>query len=804
MLKSLQDPVQAHSAEDITIALETIHQHLYEKHHLDRVVHALYLHPDGGIGLTKHELPKPNSGTNVFTNRIRVQFPRPAELPRAIKETKESAEDLSLLYLLLMEPLLRYRLCMTAHLLEAAFAVTNGCWDDSECPRQLSSDEMAFVMQRLQYTFLELFNEPVTQASLRRFFTIVYEWTVDQITRPQPKSDEEVGPAFPKIVKEIFPCCDIIFREYCNIVETGRHDLTFNSEVHMLFKFVMLSLKHSRFTSASDWMSEGQNVIENLQQTLKNGRYRGPAQRLFRNVVSMTDHLWEGGSSTDTSLAIEKCLHTVIVKTLRSADHASAPGVGVDVGGAWDVMDDFERLLRVANNGVEVLPLPCITWTRSHSEICLDGTLVQFSHLLPSHIHMNSTMEFDRHENKLCRQWHLHISGLELEADRVPYYYITKSRTRRHLTDVGELSLSIPPESLDIDIKFILHPPEIRHGATAALHRLQDQPSKSHPTALVPNVPEQESTRRQSALSRTSINGQSQPRALSERRRSEHSIQAVELARTGARTGVRIGQEITRLVAEDARTAFTVISQVLYPNRRNSRGLNLPTHRVEQTRSQWMPSEDRIFWGRRSRHQFFQSVSPASLRDYHRDFRDDIEERERERQNVSSPPRPEGVATGSQYGSEYGFSGSDRSPTFVDMKECKIRLRKVNVKVHETKRPILHTLMHAILVYQLRKALEQTLRQAVVEVVSAINRGVEEVMEFSHEELHSRHSAVGGGQERQAGVERAREDQTRSSRSVPQQHPQEQQRFPSPQRQMEVAKQDTGIFAAFPLFSTVI
>ncbi|KAI8599550.1 hypothetical protein EDD21DRAFT_379530 [Dissophora ornata] len=267
---------------------------------------------------------------------------------------------------------------------------------------------MSYVLQKLHDLFIELFQWPVAQASLRRFLSHVYEWTVTQ-TMSATKDDNEEEPEFPDIVKEIFPSHDLIFQEYRNIIETGGQDQAFMVECHMLFKFVMLSLKQPKFTSAPDWTTEGRTVIENLQKTLGTGRYRGPAQRLLRIIVSATDQLWEGGSLTDTSLAIEKCLHTVILKSLRGSDSTSDLGIDVGMAGAWDVMDDFERLVRTASNNVAPLLLPSIVWTRNNSEVCLDGVVVQFPHLLPNHVQLNSTMEFDKQKNKHYRQWHLEM-----------------------------------------------------------------------------------------------------------------------------------------------------------------------------------------------------------------------------------------------------------------------------------------------------------------------------------------------------------------------------------------------------------
>lgn len=332
---------------------------------------------------------------------IGVIFPRPSELAAAIKSIRESDHDLSLLLLVLTEPLLRFRLCAIAHLMEAAFAPIEDIWD-GEHPRVLFNHEMDFVMKKLQDFFSDLFQQPTAQTSLRCFFTNVHEWTMQCLTVQD--DDESVAPQFPNVVKEIFPCYRSIYHEYRNILTCGKTDKILRSQVHQLFKFVMLSLKEPRFTSASDWTTEGRRAFQELQKTLSGVSYRGPARRLFRTVVGMTEQLWEGGEATDTSLAIEKCLTNVIRMSLSSDLEVDQ---GIDAAGSWDIMQDFQRLIRAADDNIGPIHLPSITWTRGNSEICLDSMVIQFPRLMTNNIKLDSKMDFDESTRRWRRQWHL-------------------------------------------------------------------------------------------------------------------------------------------------------------------------------------------------------------------------------------------------------------------------------------------------------------------------------------------------------------------------------------------------------------
>jgi hypothetical protein len=70
---------------------------------------------------------------------------------------------------------------------------------------------------------------------------------------------------------------------------------------------------------------------------------------------------------------------------------------------------------------------------------------------------------------------------------------------------------------------------------------------------------------------------------------------------------------------------------------------------------------------------------------------------------------------------------------FVELKECRINLRRLNVDVLETQHPILQMVSHPIMVRKLRKTIERTLHEMLEEMVNTVNTGVEQIMELTRE-----------------------------------------------------------------------
>ncbi|KAI1305409.1 hypothetical protein EDD11_005001 [Mortierella claussenii] len=719
-----QDGLSASASfKDLEDSFRVIYRHLHEKHYLDRIVHALYVYPNGRIGASKRgEITSQQASTITFKLRY------------GIKQACESPQDLSLLLILLTEPVLRFRLCAITHLLEVAMCITND-FGGAEQPRLLASEELVYVLEKLRDIFTELFQQPLAQASLRRFLTILAEWSAGRMGM-KTADEDETEPEFPAIVKDIFPCYSLLFLEYRNLLDTGKGDNALLAETRLLFKFMMLSLRSKAFLEASDWTSEGRAIIFKLRDTLRMSEYRGPAQRLIRNLVSMTHQLWEGGGTTDTSLAIEHILATVIQKSVRGASNAEG-SQGVNSGlDEWNVMAGFERLVRAASAHSVPIPLPSIAWRRENSELCLDAMVIHFPHLMPSNIKLNSSVEFDRQANQMRRHWHLRIFGLEMEARKVPFYYVTNTRSRRHLVDVGELSFSVPLNSLEIDLKFTLTPPNL-----SALRRSQERHAGKHPIAsvaqasLAGNGGLRQGAVRDTPVERSSAADGRTSDFQDSKRRLEPLVRVAEAGQTIARTSAQLGQRVTREVVQDARSTTRVISGILYPHQTRrgrpsvSGGPYRALYSAEETLSDHVPSIERGTW-RCPRRQLIYGAG----RLYRKMAEGDNEhEGNTEADLTALHPAP-------LYGIRADEDGEGRERhLLLDIKECTVRLRQVNMKVHETKHPLLQTFAHAVVVRRLRKAIERATHQAIMDIIMAINDGAEEIMQFSKDELKNRH-----------------------------------------------------------------
>ncbi|KAF9913954.1 hypothetical protein BX616_009259 [Lobosporangium transversale] len=705
------------NSEGLNYALRAIYIHLYQKHYLDRLTHALYTCKGNSLSKAQHEMTKEERDDIAFTRMIRVAFPHQTELQQIIRQVRSSPTDLSLMLTFLTDPMLRFRICIIAHLLEAAVSITDDSWYGVH-PRSLGEEEMNYVMEKLRDLFRELFQQPLAQTSLRRFLTAVLEWSEK---RSMNDTDQESGnPDLPEIVKRVIPCHDILSIEYRNLVDASKRDEGLISVAKRLYKFMMLSLRNKAFVDAPDWPTEGRIVIDNLRVRLRMARYHGPSQRLIRNLVSMVHQFWESGGATDTSLAIKRTIATAIRKAVRSSGIDSGGNIGVSLGG-WDVMSEIERLIRMIGKDIASIPLPSL----------------------------------------LC-------SGLEVETNRVAYYSITKTSFHKRLADVGEISFIIPPDSLDIDLKFTLALPEIQRMATSAY------PTTSKGTNNASTISSGITSSQRTMIS-VSTADQRALNAQLGRGSSEPVLRTFETGRATARTDTQTRGEAVQGVANDAKTVTQTIKDILYPNQVSCGRLRTIARSSYRAFSQpdrvginWGLSNDHVAWARQQRAQSTgDRASPVAVQ-----------------QPLVMP--------------EYIFTpapGSDRENEreryqLMRVRECNVHLHQLHSQIHETKNPLLHTLAHGIVVRQLRKAFEQAVCEAIFKLVDVINAGVEEIIQVSEEEIKNLHNTPTNMVPGHSGATQIFQDNEQQS----------SHRYLSPQHQPASTK-DTPIFAAMPLMS---
>ncbi|KAG0379913.1 hypothetical protein BGX24_011077 [Mortierella sp. AD032] len=735
---------------------QMVYRHLHEKHYLDRLVHAFYHRPTRSQQLSSSPV---DLGRIAFHNKVRVVYPRPSEIGQAVDQVNalsaqsalSAQEPVPLLFFLLTSPELRFRLCMIAHLIEVAFDIGNGTWN-GESPRHLPREEADYALIKLQDLFKELYQQPEEQASLRRLLTILHDWVskdsdIDDVEDTESDQDQDQGEgpiseepklSIPHIVKEFFPCWNPILQEIQNIKISAIGDVNFQREVATIFRFLFLSLKERNLAFANDWVDEARQVLGPIQDALSSGKYRGPAQRLMREIVCMADQLWEGGGATDTSLAVEKCLTILIQKSLQGSAGLPDSGAGVGSNVGWDVMRDFEMLIQAASRGIAPIPLPSIVWKQSGSEVIMDAAVLEFPHLMPSNIHLNTTTAYDRQTNN---------SGLEVEAKKVAYSYTSKSLLGGNMMDEGEFDMVVPPNSLDIELTFVLTPPIVRRGTVSALRSSIDYVGRRHPiasaarenlfTTSLESQNNQLTRRRSRSTSRNRLGGGLGP-MVSPPRSVRFSDTASDVGRAAARTGVRFRQQVQETATEDFWSATgEIVSRFLYPNRMYTPS---PTRQQQQqqsiARSESGPVGRMVTdgWMTLGRPRRRLSIGSATI----------------------NPVGPIPVAGESRTTAAVAHSTPGTAPPvssetpayydlvvepvgmahrkFVELKQCRIDLRRLNVNVLETQHPILQMFFHPIMVRRLRKAVERTLREMMMELVNTINTGVEQIMEVAREQ----------------------------------------------------------------------
>ncbi|KAF9438896.1 hypothetical protein BGZ76_003256 [Entomortierella beljakovae] len=624
-------------------AVKLISQHLHEKHYLDRISHSFYIRADSAVGTSmKLGTGRSSVSPRAFDNMVRVLFPSPAELSDAVSQAFGNTQNPSLVSILLTVPTFRFRLCAIARLFEAALSFPIGTWE-GEHPRDLSSDEKIYVIKKLQGHFRDLFQQTSIQNCIASFLSSLSVWSNFSL---KVDDTEQGNLGLPEIVKKIFPCIDLIIQELRNILEAGKDDNALKFEVESLLGFIADSLKIRSYTESTVWGFRCLKLLEDLQLTLSKAKYRGPAQRLFRNIVSSTDQLWEGGGATEMGLAMEKILSGCIQKSLRKHDTMRGQDAGARTEGGWDLMDDFERLIQMATQNIAPVPLPSIVWKRKSLELCIDSMVIQFPNIMPDNIHLNSTMEFDKHSKKPCRQWSLKILGVEVEAKATPYYLTIDTPISGRIVDIGEFSFSIPANDLEIEVVVVPTNFETPYTFNTTTPSDPISPQNTNPPPY--NTDDNELHNRKAR----DDNMACEAVAIV----PKNDIHRSHTAKYGSNGNI-----------EEAQLSINVQERSVYQ------------------KSNGIKSGD-VQNGSRKKRLFSSSAENA-------------------------PPKKNSLIK-----------------SYIELKNCSVRLRNLEVSVHSTKHPVLHNLVHRIIVRQVRLALEESMKQSIIDMVKTINSGIDGVM----------------------------------------------------------------------------
>ncbi|KAG0032838.1 hypothetical protein BGZ81_010000 [Podila clonocystis] len=682
-LDALSGSAEPSIEKRLSITFKTIYQHLNEEHYIDRLVNALYTKSH------KRAAGAPSDHI-IFENRIRAQFPTPSELGVVIQKARD--EHLDLIESLLSSSIARFRICALAHLFEAAFALQYDNSVNNVTPRELEAEEADYVLKKIQDLFEDLFKVPHVQNDLRQFLGMIYE--ANKVDMVDDSGAEMLGILLehaPSLIKKLFPCIGGLTQEFVNLCVAGRYDSAFKSEVRMLFRFVMLSLKDHEFVRAKDYTSECSKVIKNLQKSLEKSEFKGPAERLVKIVVGLAEQFWDGGMITEINLALEQVMAAMIKEAIQHQGHSQhATSTG------WDVMKDFSRLLALMDINVPPMPLPSVVVNRKHWILALDSIILSFPNLLPNNIHLNSTIEYDRATKSAQREWHLKIRGMEVQANKIAYSLQRRDKSDVHMADIGVANVTIPANSLDMDLVFTVTTPGARKPKVPI--------STSRRTSATPAGPP------------ASTAAQTPGKDRSRSRNGRGGASASNTTEKG-----RGGRQIES-------TVLTMAANVARESRSVEKTFSAKARQVASTLAQRVKGEDDV-------DSHWSSASQQSI----------VLGRPRSQYAFSNLPtaaeRSNGESEGGQGDGAPGFShrtyqvvaveAEKVNVSFISLKKFKVQLRKVDMNVIASKHPVIQTFAHPFLARQLRKGIEQVLVKALHRVVDA-NESVESIMEREH------------------------------------------------------------------------
>lgn len=315
------------------------------------------------------------------------------------------------------------------------------------------------------------------------------------------------------------------------------------------------------------------------------------------------------------------------------------------------------------------------------------------------------------------------------------------------MMDEGELDLAIPPNSLDIDVTFVLTPPVVRRGTITTLRASIDTIGRRHPIAsaarenLFTTTLESQNNQIIRSRSRSRSRSGSGLGAMVSTPRAVHFSDTAgltsDVGRAPARTGVQIRQQVQESVKDDFwATTREVVSCFLYPNRTytpsaSRRQQQRPNVlRADSSSAGRLAAQDRMTLGRPRRRLSIGNgtigvIGPVGLAG----SRPPSEPRAATTMPAASGSAPPvSLETLAYYDLVMEPVGVAHRK-FVEFKECSINLHRLNVNILETQHPVLQMVSHPIVVRKLRKAIERTLHEMVVELVNTVNAGVEQIME---------------------------------------------------------------------------
>lgn len=307
---------------------------------------------------------------------------------------------------------------------------------------------------------------------------------------------------------------------------------------------------------------------------------------------------------------------------------------------------------------------------------------------------------------------------------------MAKVPLNRRLVDVGELSISIPADSLDIEIDFSLSTPNIRDKGSPSQRQPQSHRERNH------------------------------SRTVSHKTRSLSNGVAITGSRGGSGNHESNHVETNGLSTLNIQSENT-LSNLIREGWEEAKSANKNTG--------WTSTVDGIMqYPLKRQLPYGNGNENSTLRGLNQRGTEAAQERKKRLISTSTTTRN---------------AANSKLKKLLDVKNCTVRLRKLDVTVHKTKHPILYNFVHRVLVRQMQMALEQTLKQAIMDMVSAINVGANGIMGFENEGLESSHRD---------------DDLTVSQQTTFTATPQQQQEWHQALLRQSESANDTNIYSAMP------
>lgn len=283
---------------------------------------------------------------------------------------------------------------------------------------------------------------------------------------------------------------------------------------------------------------------------------------------------------------------------------------------------------------------------------------------------------------------------MEVVAKNIAYCLQRRDKATFHAADIGEANVTVPANSLDMDLKFTVTTPSADKPKAPAI--IGRRPSVA---SAVPDTP----ATQPAAGGRN--RGRSQGREATNCSNIKEDEKRGVIAKASSLT--RAGRSIEQKLATEAQRAVGTACQRL-------RGQD------DDADTHWSPpSQEPIVMGR-PRPQYAFSALPTAA------------ERASSGNGGGEGSRGNGQVDGAPAGATtqvVAVEPHKAEETFISMKECKVHLRKVEMNVVSSKHPVIQVIAHPFLARQLRKGIEQALVKTTHRVVETVNESVENIME---------------------------------------------------------------------------